>query len=185
MYFVFDSGMDVLAKRQVWKIIRREVSAGRSVILTSHSMEECEELCTRLAIMEQGRFLCLGTPGHIKAKYGRGFTLQLAFESSARQEAGAGALRERFPRLVNLKQHRATVTCRVPGERISDVLHFVLRVRDELGIKDFSVRQTSLDEVRMIPYYCLPTEFKITAQPFPLNPCFPRVSRFLGIQCHS
>ena len=60
--------MDVLAKRQVWKIIRREVASGRSVILTSHSMEECEDLCTRLAIMAGGRFQCLGTPAHIKEK---------------------------------------------------------------------------------------------------------------------
>ena len=62
------SGMDVLAKRQMWRAIRRERAGGTSLIVTSHSMEECEALCTRIAIMARGRFLCLGTPNHIKEK---------------------------------------------------------------------------------------------------------------------
>ena len=62
------SGMDAMTKRQVWRAIRRTVTSGRSVILTSHSMEECEELCTRLAIMAAGEFRCLGTTNHIKTK---------------------------------------------------------------------------------------------------------------------
>ena len=38
-------------------------------------MEECEALCTRLAIMVNGRFLCLGSPQHLKSKFGHGYTL--------------------------------------------------------------------------------------------------------------
>ncbi len=64
-----DSGMDVLAKRRVWRLLRREVRMrGRSVILTSHSMEECERLCDRIAIMARGRFRCLGSPERITQK---------------------------------------------------------------------------------------------------------------------
>ena len=62
------SGMDVVAKRLMWKVIRREMAAGASVILTSHSMEECEALCTRIAIMADGSFRCIGSPEHIKRK---------------------------------------------------------------------------------------------------------------------
>lgn len=50
------------------------VFAGRSVVLTSHSMEECEALCTRLTIMVNGEFKCLGSSQHLKSKsvlYGR------------------------------------------------------------------------------------------------------------------
>ena len=46
--------------------------AGRTVVLTSHSMEECEALCTRLAIMAQGSFRCLGAPQHLKSRFGAG-----------------------------------------------------------------------------------------------------------------
>ena len=42
------------------------------MVLTSHSMEECEALCTRLAIMAQGSFRCLGAPQHLKSRFGAG-----------------------------------------------------------------------------------------------------------------
>lgn len=38
-------------------------------------MEECEALCTRLAIMVNGKFRCLGSPQHLKSKFGEGYTL--------------------------------------------------------------------------------------------------------------
>ena len=64
------SGMDAVTKRLVWRRIQRQITYGDSaIVLTSHSMEECEFLCTRLAIMADGRFQCLGTPDHIKNKY--------------------------------------------------------------------------------------------------------------------
>ena len=44
-------------------------------MITSHSMEECEALCTRLAIMVNGTFRCLGSPQHLKNKFVQGFTL--------------------------------------------------------------------------------------------------------------
>ena len=64
------SGMDAVTKRLVWRRIQRQITYGDSaIVLTSHSMEECEFLCTRLAIMADGKFQCLGTPDHIKNKY--------------------------------------------------------------------------------------------------------------------
>ena len=62
------TGMDVLTRKQVWKLIRREVANGCSVMLTSESMEECEQLCTRIAIMKKGELLITGTPEAIKQK---------------------------------------------------------------------------------------------------------------------
>ena len=40
-----------------------------------YSMDECEALCTRLAIMVNGEFKCLGSPQHLKTKFGEGYTL--------------------------------------------------------------------------------------------------------------
>lgn len=40
-----------------------------------YSMEECEALCTRLAVMVNGQFKCLGSPQHLKSKFGSGYTL--------------------------------------------------------------------------------------------------------------
>ena len=41
------------------------------------SMEECEALCTRLAIMVNGQFKCLGSPQHLKNKFGKGYTVMV------------------------------------------------------------------------------------------------------------
>ncbi|KAG7263275.1 hypothetical protein CRUP_000329, partial [Coryphaenoides rupestris] len=61
------TGMDPKARRFLWDCILSIIRDGRSVVLTSHSMEECEALCTRMAIMVNGRFKCLGSIQHLKS----------------------------------------------------------------------------------------------------------------------
>ena len=60
--------MDPGARRLVWNNIIGVVKDNRSVVLTSHSMAECDALCTRLAIMVNGHFTCLGSGQHLKDK---------------------------------------------------------------------------------------------------------------------
>ncbi len=60
------TGMDPKARRFLWNCINDVKKDGRSVILTSHSMEECEALCSRIAIMVNGHFKCLGSVQHLK-----------------------------------------------------------------------------------------------------------------------
>jgi ABC-type multidrug transport system ATPase subunit len=71
------TGVDVGARRFLWDVIGDIRKAGKAVVLTSHSMEECEVLCTRLTIMVNGQFRCLGSPTQLKAKYGGGYTLMI------------------------------------------------------------------------------------------------------------
>merc|ERR1719295_2172033 len=73
------TGMDPMARRHMWEFIR-ETMQGRCVLLTTHSMEECEALCHRLGIMVKGQLRCLGTPQHLKSKFGRGYQLDLQLE---------------------------------------------------------------------------------------------------------
>lgn len=60
------NGMDPEMRRRVWDNILKIIREDRSVLLTSHSMAECDALCTRLAIMVNGQFMCLGTTQHLK-----------------------------------------------------------------------------------------------------------------------
>jgi ATP-binding cassette, subfamily A (ABC1), member 3 len=71
------TGMDPGAKRHLWNIICKVRDAGISIILTSHSMEECEALCTKLAIMVNGEFKCLGSTQHLKNKFSKGYILNI------------------------------------------------------------------------------------------------------------
>jgi len=81
------TGVDPVARRNLWKIIKKIQMNGQSVVLTSHSMEECEALCDRLAIMVNGQFQCFGTNNHLKNKFAQGFTILTKLKASAGAEA--------------------------------------------------------------------------------------------------
>lgn len=76
------TGMDPGAKRHLWNMVSKIRSSGKSIVLTSHSMEECEALCTRLAIMVNGEFKCLGSTQHLKNKFSKGFLLTVKVQKN-------------------------------------------------------------------------------------------------------
>src|SRR3546814_19407879 len=71
--------MDPVARRFMWEVIARISTQDRtsSIILTTHSMEEAEALCGRIGIMVNGKLRCLGSPQHLKAKFGAGYEVDL------------------------------------------------------------------------------------------------------------
>ena len=69
------TGLDPQARRHLWGLVRRIRERGHTVVLTTHYMEEAEELCDRVAIMDRGRIVALDTPDRlVDALLGRGFT---------------------------------------------------------------------------------------------------------------
>lgn len=68
-------GMDPYDKRCVWQVIENYVQTGRSVILGSTNVEECEVLCTRFAIIANGELKCLGSSRHLRNKFSYGLVL--------------------------------------------------------------------------------------------------------------
>ena len=64
------TGLDPQSRRQLWEIIRRFRAAGGTVLLTTHYMEEAERLCDRVAIMDHGTVIALGTPRELIATLG-------------------------------------------------------------------------------------------------------------------
>lgn len=71
------SGMDPAARRKIWDLLAN-AAKDRAVILTTHSMEEAEALCNKVAIMIQGRIRCLGGVQHLKNKFLGGYTLSIS-----------------------------------------------------------------------------------------------------------
>ena len=64
------SGLDPQSRRQLWELVRRIRDAGGTVLLTTHYMEEAEMLCDRVAIVDHGRVIALGTPSELIASLG-------------------------------------------------------------------------------------------------------------------
>jgi len=64
------TGLDPQARRQLWDLVERLRLAGRTIVLTTHYMDEAEALCDRVAIMDHGRIIALGTPRELVGSLG-------------------------------------------------------------------------------------------------------------------
>jgi len=80
------SGMDPTSRRFLWNTLSALLNSGRSIVLTSHSMEECEALCTRLVIMVNGQLKCIGSIQHLKSRFGQGYTVMMKISSQPPQQ---------------------------------------------------------------------------------------------------
>ncbi|ERE78483.1 ATP-binding cassette sub-family A member 3, partial [Cricetulus griseus] len=69
------TGMDPGTQHLLWDTVTWIRNTGKAIIITSHRMEECETLCSRLAIMVKGSFACLGSPQHVRKRFGLVYTL--------------------------------------------------------------------------------------------------------------
>jgi ABC-2 type transport system ATP-binding protein len=61
--------LDPQSRRAIWAMVRRARGEGRTVLLTTHSMEEAEALCDRVAIVDGGRLVALGAPAELIARH--------------------------------------------------------------------------------------------------------------------
>nr|XP_046241636.1 ATP-binding cassette sub-family A member 2 isoform X1 [Scatophagus argus] len=143
------TGMDPKARRFLWNLILDIIKTGRSVVLTSHSMEECEALCTRLGIMVNGRFKCLGSIQHLKNRFGDGYMITVRTKSSSNVKEVVRFFNRNFPEAVLKERHHTKVQYQLKSERISlaQVFSKMEQVVEVLGIEDYSVSQTTLDNV--------------------------------------
>ncbi|XP_047443764.1 phospholipid-transporting ATPase ABCA1 isoform X2 [Mugil cephalus] len=146
------TGMDPRAKRFLWNCILSVTKEGRAVVLTSHSMEECEALCTRMAIMVNGRFQCLGSVQHLKNRFGDGYTIiiRLADTKADPDSCPVSAyIKNSFPSIELKEQHQNVLQYQLPSQGccLARVFDLLANNHEELGISDFSVSQTTLDQV--------------------------------------
>ncbi|XP_060734088.1 phospholipid-transporting ATPase ABCA1 isoform X3 [Tachysurus vachellii] len=144
------TGMDPKAKRFLWNCILSVIKEGRAVVLTSHSMEECEALCTRMAIMVNGRFQCLGSVQHLKNKFGDGYTIILRLSAPSPDPCPIDAYIHNCFAGVQLKErHHNVLQYQLPTHACSlaHVFDILSNNNEELGIVEYSVSQTTLDQV--------------------------------------
>jgi ABC-2 type transport system ATP-binding protein len=74
------TGLDPQSRRQLWDILRALRAQGRTVLITTHYMDEAEKLCDRVAIVDHGTVIALGTPSELIAKLGGDHLVEFAVE---------------------------------------------------------------------------------------------------------
>ncbi|XP_009947237.1 PREDICTED: retinal-specific ATP-binding cassette transporter [Leptosomus discolor] len=146
------TGMDPQSRRLLWDSIVSVLRDGRAVVLTSHSMEECEALCTRLAIMVKGTFKCLGTIQQLKYKFGDGYIVTLKIKPP---KAGLPPdptpaeqfIRMNFPGSLQREKHYNMLQYQICSSSLAKIFRLIISNKENLHIEEYSVSQTTLDQV--------------------------------------
>ena len=87
------TGLDPQSRRQLWDLIVELRASGRSIVLTTHYMDEAERLCDRVAIVDHGRVIALGSPRELIASLGAEHVVEFTLAEGAGATLDAGALR--------------------------------------------------------------------------------------------
>ncbi len=137
-------GIDPQARLGILEVVREVAAAGTTVLYTTHYMDEAEELCDRIAIMDHGRVLTLGTLDELRRLAGEGEVLRLT------GEFGEPAVRERLAavpgtRVLSIAPELAVLAVEPGGPGLLSILPAVLGM--DLGVSDVSIQRPSLQSV--------------------------------------
>lgn len=140
------TGLDPLTRRQIWETLE-ELKKNRSMILTTHSMEEADVLCTRIGIMSRGLMKCIGTQERLKGKFGTGYALTI-FTRPQQIEEVTRFMGTRFPAAVLEESFSGTLTFRIPKDQlvVSDLFQVMQFERPDC-ISDWGLSMTTLEDV--------------------------------------
>jgi ABC-2 type transport system ATP-binding protein len=139
------AGLDPQTRLLLWEIIREYNRSGKTVLLTTHNMEEADALCQRLAIVDHGRVIALGTPQELKASVPGGYLVRVRFGQHSPD------LLERLKTLPGVREVRSTENNSADlyadrgGSLVSDVANLSVAAHAELC--DVHISEPSLENL--------------------------------------
>jgi ABC-2 type transport system ATP-binding protein len=143
------TGLDPQARLNIWDVIEGVRQRGKTVVLTTHNMEEAERLCARVAVIDHGRIVALDAPARLIAAHAPGTTIE--FDAPHGVDGDALA---KIPGVDKVAvEGRVSVTTRTPERVLRELLdpaaHWLNRAEggEEAAIRDLRVRQGTLEDV--------------------------------------
>ena len=135
-------GLDPQARLDLWTILRELHAQGRTLVLTTHYMEEADRLCDRVAIVDRGRLLALDTPATLKTRAPGGMLVSLTLDGDAAALVPAASA---MPRVDRCTSQEATL--HVYSERASELIPSLIRLAEEQGrsVRDIHLARPSLE----------------------------------------
>ncbi|KZC11898.1 ATP-binding cassette sub-family A member 5 [Dufourea novaeangliae] len=153
------TGMDPRSKRFLWDTILASFQGGRGAILTTHSMEEADALCSRVGIMVKGEMRCIGSTQHLKNLYGAGYTLEMKLlggdctpttPSGDRITGLKEFVSSLFPDATLEESFADRLVFGVPQHAVNSLAECFTQLEKaklELDIEEYSFSQTTLEQV--------------------------------------
>ncbi|XP_017752415.1 PREDICTED: ATP-binding cassette sub-family A member 2-like [Eufriesea mexicana] len=153
------AGMDPKSKRFLWDTILASFQGGRGAILTTHSMEEADALCSRVGIMVKGELRCIGSTQHLKNLYGAGYTLEMKLlggdctpttPSGDRITSLKEFVSSLFPDATLEESFTDRLVFAVPQHAVNSLAECFMQLEKaklELDIEEYSFSQTTLEQV--------------------------------------
>jgi len=135
------TGLDPQARRAIWELVRGIRERGKTVLLTTHLMEEAERLCDRVAIIERGRIIDMGSPDELVGRHCPERSVTLATDV-----AGAGDRFRAIPGVGAVTQQDGRFTIRGSGD---DLVTDVIQCLSESGmrVREFRTELPTLEDV--------------------------------------
>ncbi|XP_050068037.1 ATP-binding cassette sub-family A member 2 [Anopheles maculipalpis] len=154
------TGVDPKSRHFLWKTIKAIQRKDQTVLLTSHSMDECEELCNRLSIMVDGRLRCVGTIPELKQRHDKGYNLWIKlkvtlikpFDETNEDKQLIDEVKERFQATLQ-EEHKGLLKFLVDVHlELADLFDRILVLESERGhqIENYSINETSLEDIFLL-----------------------------------
>ncbi|HJW74009.1 MAG TPA: ABC transporter ATP-binding protein [Geothrix sp.] len=136
------TGLDPQARRSLWEVVRRMKIEGRTVVLTTHYMDEAEALCDRIAIIDHGRVIATGTPASLIADLALPSVVELSFDAAAPDPAPFAA---RLGSAVERREDR----WEIPSADPKSLLPQLLEAAEVTGTiyQQVHIRRATLEDV--------------------------------------
>jgi len=147
------TGLDPTSRREVWDIVRQLRADGRTILLTTHYMDEAQRLCDRVAIFDEGRVIALGTPDQLIRSLGGDQVVRFAFAAEADPQHPLAA----SPEFLAVLQQLPTVSVvepdgtnlRLTCQQLPLVITTLIDALRQRGyvLVELSTREATLDDV--------------------------------------
>jgi ABC-2 type transport system ATP-binding protein len=138
------AGLDPQSRIAMWEAVRNLRKEGITVVLTTHYMEEADELCDRVAIIDHGKILVEDTPAALKSSVGA----QRVYELDLRTQEGIPLLVEKLGQRNGVATVEATANgVRVLAAGTEGLLSEVVNAANPYGLKDLTITEPSLETV--------------------------------------
>jgi ABC-2 type transport system ATP-binding protein len=134
------TGLDPQSRRQLWDVVLGFRARGRTVLLTTHYMDEAERLCDRVAIVDKGKVIALGTPQELIASLGGQQVVEFATETPTQPDGWSG-----LPSVRGARRSADGVALTV--EQLHVALPAILARAEPLRLTRLSTHQATLEDV--------------------------------------